>query len=137
MGKNKWIAYALMRVALGINFFGHGFFRILTGVGAFAVGMAQGLAKGPLPSNLCLDFGYCIPWIELLLGILLITGLFTRQALAAGALFMIVLTFGTTSVQNWNGAGGQLNYSFIFFAMLWLADADSLSLDAVLRRRNV
>ena len=135
--RHQEIAYLLMRVALGINFFGHGFFRILTGVGAFATGMAQGMAKGPLPHALSLGFGYCIPWLELAIGMLLIAGFLTRSALVAGALFMIALAFGTTSVQNWNGAGTQLQYSFIFFAMLWLVEANSLSVDGLLAKRNV
>ncbi len=47
---NKAIGYATLRLAMGINFFGHGFFRILSGVGAFAGGMAETMAKGPLPA---------------------------------------------------------------------------------------
>jgi len=133
---HKAIAYALMRLALGMNIFGHGFFRILSGVGNFANGMAQGMDKGPLPHALSLSFGYCIPWIELTLGALIILGLFTRFALAAGTLLMVALTFGTTSVQNWNGAGTQLMYSFIFFAMLWLVEANSISADGLLSRRK-
>jgi thiosulfate dehydrogenase [quinone] large subunit len=133
---HKAAAYALMRLALGMNIFGHGFFRILSGVGNFANGMAQGMDKGPLPHTLTVSFGYCIPWIEFTIGSLLILGLFTRFALVAGALVMVVLTFGTTSVQNWNGAGTQLMYSFIFFAMLWLLDANTLSIDGKLLRRE-
>lgn len=131
------VAYLLMRLALGLNFFGHGFFRILTGVGAFAAGTAQGMAKGPLPHALTMGFGYCIPWLELLLGILLLLGCFTRYALVVGALFMLALTFGTTSIQNWNGAGTQLQYSFIFFAMLWLVEANTYSVDGLLGKRPV
>lgn len=133
---HKAVSYALMRLALGMNIFGHGFFRILSGVGNFANGMAQGMDKGPLPHVLSLGFGYCIPWIELTVGALIILGLFTRFALAAGALLMVALTFGTTSVQNWNGAGTQLMYSFIFFAMLWLVEANRISVDGMLSRRK-
>ena len=133
---HRALAYLLMRIALGMNFFGHGFFRILSGVGAFAAGMAQSMSKGPLPSALSLSFGYCVPWLELILGILLLLGLFTRPALAAGSLFMVALTFGTTSVQNWAGAGTQLQYSFIFFAMLWLVDANTFSVDELISRRG-
>ena len=134
---SKAIAYALMRIALGINFFGHGFFRILSGVSAFAQHTAQEMDKGPLPHALSLSFGYCIPWIEITLGILLILGLLTRPALVAAACFMISLTFGTTSIQNWNGAGTQLIYSFIIFAVLWLVDANAISVDSLLWRRSV
>lgn len=135
--KHKQIAYLLMRVALGVNFLGHGFFRILAGVGAFAANTAQGMSKGPLPHSLSLGFGYCIPWLELVLGVVLICGLLMRTALVAGALFMIALTVGTTSIQNWNGAGTQLQYSFIFFAMLWLVEENTLSLDSLWHKRPV
>ncbi|AFL88233.1 putative membrane protein [Terriglobus roseus DSM 18391] len=134
---HKAIAYALMRLALGINIFGHGFFRILSGVGAFANGAVNGMDKGPLPHALSLAFLYATPFIELILGILLTLGLFTRLALIGGSLFMIALTFGTTSTQNWNGAGTQLQYSLVFFVMLWLVEANSLSVDGMMGRKNV
>ncbi len=133
---NKAIAYATLRLAMGINIFGHGFFRILSGVGAFASGMAESMVKGPLPHALSLSYGYCIPWIELLLGTLLLLGLFTRFALTAAALFIVILTFGTASVQNWQGAGGQLLYSFVFFFLLWHVEANTLSVDGILSRRS-
>src|SRR4051812_39700668 len=100
---HKEMAYALMRLALGINIFGHGFFRILSGVGAFANGAAAGMDKGPLPHALSLAFLYATPFIELTVGVLLMIGLLTRLALIGGSLFMIALTFGTTSTQNWTG----------------------------------
>ena len=134
---HKAIAYALMRLALGINIFGHGFFRILSGVGAFANGAVQGMDKGPLPHALSLAFLYATPFIELTLGILLTLGFFTRLALIGGSLFMIALTFGTTSTQNWNGAGTQLQYSLVFFVMLWLVEANSLSVDGMMGCKNV
>ena len=133
---HKALAYALLRLALGINIFGHGLFRILSGVGAFANGMVVGMDKGPLPHALSLGFGYCIPWIELTLGTLMLLGLFTRFALAAGSAFIIALTFGTTSTQNWQGAGGQLLYSLVFFVLLWFVEANSISVDAVLHRQG-
>lgn len=131
---HRAVAYGLMRLALGVNIFGHGFFRILTGVGAFATGMAQGMEKSPLPHGMILAFGYCIPVIEVSVGLLLILGLFTRLALVAGSLLMIALTFGTTSIQNWNGAGTQLVYSAVFFFMLWLVEQDRYSVDGLRKR---
>ena len=134
--QDKAIAYAIMRLALGVNFFGHGFFRLLSGVGAFAEHTAQNMAKGPLPHSLSHGFAYCIPFIEVVLGVLLIIGLFTRSTLIAGALFMVALTFGTTSIQNWTGAGDQLVYSTVFFFLLWLVEANTISLDGLLLRRK-
>ena len=137
MRDHKAMAYALMRLALGINIFGHGFFRILSGVGAFANGAVQDMDKGPLPHALSLAFLYATPFLELTLGTLLIVGLLTRLALIAGSLFMIALTFGTTSTQNWIGAGGQLQYSLVFFVMLWLVEANTISVDGLIGRKNV
>ena len=133
---HKAIAYAIMRLALGINFFGHGFFRILSGVGAFAAHTAETMSKGPLPHALTLPFGYVIPFVEVTLGVLLVLGLATRYTLIAGGLFMVALTFGTASIQNWTGAGDQLVYSAVFFFLLWLVEANTISVDGLLLRRR-
>ncbi|ADW69243.1 DoxX family membrane protein [Granulicella tundricola] len=125
----KELAYGLLRVALGLNFLGHGGFRILSGVGAFAVGMAEHMTKSPLPHGMVVGFGYAIPWIELLLGLGLILGVFTRTVLVGGALFMMALTFGTTSNQQWDVAGQQLVYSVVFFGLLYLVEFNRFSID--------
>ncbi len=134
---HKAVAYLLMRVSLGINFFGHGFFRLLRGAGVFANGAVKGMDKGPLPHGMSLAFLYVTPYIELIVGVLLMLGLFTRVSLVAGALFIIALTVGTTSVQNWDGASTQLMYSAVFFFMLWLIEANTISLDVLFSGRTV
>jgi thiosulfate dehydrogenase [quinone] large subunit len=131
---HKQIAYALLRVSLGINFFGHGFFRILSGIPAFAHTTADHLSKSPIPYSVTLGFAYAIPIIELLLGLALIAGLFTRVTLAAGAVFMMALTIGVTSNQQWEVAGQQLLYCLIFFVLLFLAEHNALAVDAFRRR---
>jgi thiosulfate dehydrogenase [quinone] large subunit len=133
---HKAVAYALLRVALGVNIVGHGFFRILSGVSAFANGAVHGMDKGPLPHALSLGFLYATPYIELVVGALLLVGLCTRLTLVAGSLFIIALTFGTTTIQNWAGAGGQLSYSIVFFILLWLVEANTISVDGLLVRRS-
>ena len=131
---HRAIAFALMRIALGLNLFEHGFFRILAGQGTFVRLMTAGMSKSPLPHSLLVSFGYCIPWIEVTLGCLLVAGLLTEPALAGGSLFMIALTFGTSSNQDWGTVGLQLNYSVVFFILLWLVEANSLSMDNWLKR---
>ena len=130
MPSHRQLAYALLRIAFGINFLGHGLFRILSGTGAFAHTMAEHMTKSPLPVSLTLAFGYAIPFVELVLGLALIAGLFTRWALVLGAVFMMVLTFGVTANQQWDVAGQQLLYSLIFFVLLFLIEYNSLALDA-------
>ena len=133
---NKSLAYALLRVAFGVNFAGHGLVRIYNGVGAFAATTAEHMAKSPLPHGLVLDFGYVIPIVEAVLGVALIFGALTRAALVAGALFMMALTVGVTSNQQWDVAGQQLLYSLVFFALLFLMEHNSLALDSVWRRNR-
>ena len=126
---DKQIAYALLRIALGVNFAGHGLTRFHNGVAAFAHTTVEHLAKSPLPPTLVLAFGYSIPIIEAVLGISLILGLGTRVALIAGALFMMALTVGVTANQQWDVAGQQLLYSLLFFVLLFFREWNAISID--------
>jgi thiosulfate dehydrogenase (quinone) large subunit len=56
--------------------------------------------------------------VETALGLLLLLGLFTRFALIAGALVMTALVFGTNLAQDWNVAGLQLIYCFLYYYLL-------------------
>ena len=127
---DKALAYGLLRVALGVNFAGHGLTRIYNGVGQFAATTAEHMVKSPLPHGFVLGFGYAIPWIEAVLGLALILGLGTRVMLAGGAVFMMALTVGVTSNQQWDVAGQQLLYSLVFFVLLFLREWNGLSVDA-------
>ena len=129
-------AHALLRLSLGVNFFCHGFFRVLSGTALFADATAQHLAKGPLPHGLVYLLAFSIPWIELLLGIALILGVFTRIALIAGMLFLMLLTVGITSIQDWATAGQQLMYSLVFFVLLFTLQHNRIAVDAVAQRRK-
>lgn len=131
--RTKIAAYTLLRVSLGINFLGHGLFRILSGVSIFAATTAEHMTKSPLPLGFIISFAYVIPWIELLLGLGLIVGLATRAALVLGAIFIMALTVGITSNQQWDVASQQLLYSLILTALLFGIDWNNWSLDALFR----
>jgi thiosulfate dehydrogenase [quinone] large subunit len=133
---DKSLAYALLRIALGVNFAGHGLIRIYNGAAAFAQTTAEHLAKSPLPPSLTYAFSYAIPFIEAILGLTLILGVFTRVSLIAGALFMMALTIGVTANQQWDIASQQLLYSVVFFLLLYLIEHNALALDVYLRRTN-
>ncbi len=133
---DKALAYGLLRVAFGVNFAGHGLVRIYHGSSQFAAATATHLAGAPLPHGVVYGFGLAIPWIEALLGILLMLGVLTRVALAGGAVFMMALTVGVTANQQWDVAGQQLLYSLVFFVLLFLVEHNALSLDGMLARRG-
>jgi len=128
------LAYALLRISLGINFAGHGLIRIHNGVAAFAQTTAEHLAKSPLPFSLTYASSYAIPFLEAILGLTLILGVFTRVALICGAVFMMLLTVGVTANQQWDVAGQQLLYSGVLFLLLFLLEHNQFSLDTALRR---
>jgi thiosulfate dehydrogenase [quinone] large subunit len=126
---DKSLAYALLRIAVGVNFAGHGFIRLYNGVGSFAATTAEHMIKSLLPHGFVLGFGYVIPFVEAVLGFALIFGAFTRFALIAASVFMMMLTVGVASNQQWDVAGQQLLYSLVFFVLLHLHADNVLAVD--------
>ena len=133
---DKSLAYALLRIAFGVNFAGHGLVRIYNGVGVFAQSTAEHLAKSPLPEILIFAFSYAIPFLEAILGLTLILGVFTRISLVCGAIFMMFLTIGVTANQQWELASQQLLYGLIFFLLLYLIEHNTLAMDTLLGRSS-
>ena len=131
-------AYVLFRLLTGLDFFGHGFARIFTGshLPGFAQGMVKNMASTPLPASLTLATGYVVPCVELVIGVLLLLGLFTRLALTLAFLLMFVLLFGITLKQDWNVATQQLMYGLVLFILLFARERYDLSWPALLGRRN-
>jgi thiosulfate dehydrogenase [quinone] large subunit len=129
-------AYLLLRLITGVNFFGHGFARIFTGshLSGFAQGMVKSMAAAPLPPSLTLATGYTVPCVELLIGTLLLLGLFTRAALTLALLLMLVLMFGVTLKQDWPTAGSQLLYGLVLAILLFARERYDLSWPSLFRR---
>ena len=128
-------SFLLTRLAIGTSLFGHGLVR-LQKLDKFSHGMANLFQHSILPQPLVLVFGYCLPFLEFGLGLLTLTGLFTRQAAVAGALLMILLIFGSTTVEQWDGISTQLLHLAFFVGLLIFVDRyDSWSLDLALRRQ--
>lgn len=128
------LGYALLRAMLGVNIAMHGISRILMGVGVFAAGIEKQFAATPLPHFAVAAFGHALPWAEATIGLLILFGVATRAALVAGALLMIVLTFGTSLLQNWQVAGLQLIYAIAYALLIAFHKYNSFSLDGLLSR---
>src|ERR1700740_345412 len=103
--KDAALALLFLRATLGLNIFIHGLSRILAGPAAFAATLVQQFHATPLPSGVVSAFAYALPWVEAIIGLLVLLGAATRLALSTGALLILVLTFGSTLHQDWEVAG--------------------------------
>jgi thiosulfate dehydrogenase [quinone] large subunit len=114
----------------------HGLGRI-GNIPAFAQEMATLFSKTWLPEFAVNAFAYLTPPVELLIGALVLPGLFTRLGLAAGGLWMVALIFGSTLAKQYNVVSVQLLYSLIFFVLLRHEPLNELSVDRLIRRKPV
>ncbi len=131
---DRRIAYALLRIVFGVNIFFHGLSRLLGDHAAFLAYLSQQMAKAPLPKSILPPFAAALPWTEAAIGLLLLLGLFTRFALVAGSLVLIILMAGITLAQNWDVAGIQLIYCAIYFVLLTHRGRNFYSLDTLITR---
>ncbi len=115
---NNQLAQLIIRIGLGINMLMHGLVRIpkLT---AFVTKTSAGFANTLLPPLLTKAFLFTLPFIELVIGILiLVGGQFGKWGYVAGGILMGALMFGTTLKEDWAGAGNQLIYVIAFYLAL-------------------
>jgi thiosulfate dehydrogenase [quinone] large subunit len=128
------IAYGLLRFVFGLNICFHGLTRLLGDHQAFLVYLTKSLAPAILvPKAAIPPLAAVLPWLEAFLGLLLLLGLFTRFALIAGFLVMILLMAGVTLAQDWATASLQLMYCLIYFILLTFLSRNHFSLDSLLR----
>ncbi|MBE9199476.1 MULTISPECIES: DoxX family protein [unclassified Nodularia (in: cyanobacteria)] len=111
------IAYLLLRILIGVNYFNHGFTRIFD-IPGFAEGIVEQLKDSYFPEFMVRINSYLVPPVELIVGILITIGLATRSALIATFILMIILKMGVTSVQNWGAATSMLTYALVLFILL-------------------
>lgn len=135
-GSDQRLAYALLRIVVGLNLLMHGVSRIVMGAGIFASKLVGQFVHAPLPQWSVWSFGMVLPAIEALLGFLLLIGLRTRAALVAASLLIMVLTFGSALVQDWPAAGLQLSYALVYSVLLFLLRYNGWSLDARINQNS-
>ena len=104
---NRELGFLVARIGLGVNLFFHGVVRtpILAG---FVQTMETKFAESMLPIFLVRPMAYAIPFIELVVGLMLILGIATRYALLGAALQMLVLIIGCCFVQDWGPINSQM-----------------------------
>jgi len=113
----------------------HGISRLMAGPAQFAAKTTTQFSHTPLPSWIVWPFAIALPPIEGLLGFLLLIGLRTNAALIAGLVWLLVLTFGSSLIQDWQAAEAQLTYALAYAALLFLLRFNTWSVDRWMRRR--
>lgn len=125
------IAYTILRLSFGANILLHGLSRILNGRPAFLAYLNHYFEHSHLiPAGMLPVFGAVLPWVETLLGLLLVLGLFTRYTLIIGGLVMLGLVIGTNLAQDWLVSGLQLIYCFLYYYLLIHLEQNTVSADA-------
>ncbi|PSK93331.1 DoxX family protein [Taibaiella chishuiensis] len=125
-------AFLLLRLAAGLSMLGHGLVR-MPKLRAFSDWMTGQFAGSLLPAPLVRPFSLVLPFAELLTGLLLVAGLWTRPALIAAAGVMLLLILGTTLVENWEALPSQLIHIAFFALLLQFIDSNRLSADQLIR----
>lgn len=129
------VVATLMRVVLGIIFLAHGISKLQMGLSNVAAWFSSMGVPGIL--------AYVVVVLEVVGGILLIVGLFTRYVSALfiimliGAIFTMKLSAGLLG--NSQMAGYELDLGFMLVAIyLFVSDTSPLSIDqALFRKRGV
>ncbi len=132
--KKENFAYLLARLPMGLSFFGHGLIR-LTKLEVFSNGMVKQFDKSLLPEPLVSAFGHALPFFEFAVGLLLLTGLFTRFAIVLGSAVMLALIFGSSLIEQWNAVFTQLIYGAYFSVLFYYAHYNGLSVDALFNKK--
>jgi thiosulfate dehydrogenase [quinone] large subunit len=134
MKDHKATAYALLRVTFGVVFLFYGIGKFMRGLGSFSGGTQQRFA-GKLPMALVVPFAYSLPFIEVLIGVLLVLGLFNSIALMLSGLLLIALTFGMVILGDTPTVANNLLYVLINFVLLYLAEQNNYSVDRIIPRK--
>jgi thiosulfate dehydrogenase (quinone) large subunit len=130
---DRKIGYHVLRFTLGLSIFMHGLTR-LPHLSTFADGMVKEFANTVLPAMVVRPFAMGLVFVEAIVGLLVLLGLFTRAALILGSATMAALIFGTTLRSDWNTVAVQLLYCGIYAALIAGREYNAYSFDTLLRR---
>ncbi|WP_426585528.1 DoxX family protein [Mucilaginibacter sp. R-33] len=122
------LTFVILRLAAGASMFGHGLVR-LPKLNSFSQWMVGTFEKSMLPKAMVTPFSYLLPIAEFIIGILLLSGLFTKPALIGGSLAMILLIFGSCLIENWEILPSQLIHAAFFAVLLQFSANNTYSLD--------
>ena len=125
------VAYGVLRFTMGVDLFVHGAWR-LPHLSRFVHSTAAQFLGSGIPQPLTLGFLWSIPFIEVMLGALLIVGLGLRYVLPLSGLYIAALVFGSTARGEYTAVAEQLAYALILALLTVFRTVDNRwSLDAL------
>ncbi len=136
------LATFLIRVGIGLLFFFAGINKMffhkvledgssLSGPFGWAAGNIENFSKTWLPGILLYPFSYSLPFVELILGALLIIGFRTRLVLFATGILLLHLVFGMVLLQQSQVVSQNLIYLFIVAFALSISRYNRFSVDGM------
>jgi thiosulfate dehydrogenase [quinone] large subunit len=133
---HKQVAYVLLRITFGVVFLFYGIEKFMIGRATVASSIVKDFEKTPLPRVLVSLFGNSLPFVEVILGLCVLFGIFTTIALALMAALLGVLTFGQVLLLNGQIIANNLLHCVIAFLLLFFAEHNTLCLDDLWRKRE-
>jgi len=122
MGQSMGLA--LLRWGLGLRLLVSGVSKI-GNLGGFVNGyLLPAFAETILPGWMVAPYGYALPPVELLLGVLLILGFFRNLTLFVSGLTFLSLAFGQMLLQQHSAVLDILLYLFLTTVLLYLGEKD-------------
>lgn len=126
-------SFIILRFAIAASMLGHGLVR-LPKLTAFSQWMVGSFKNALLPRALVTPFSYALPVAEFAVGLLLVLGLFTKPALLAGGVVMIILIVGTCLIENWEALPSQLIHVAFFALLLSYTQNNTFALDNLFKK---
>lgn len=126
-------AYVFVRLGVGISLFGHGLVR-MPKLLAFSCWMIQKFKDTPFPSFIITPYSYALPVAEFSIGLLLLLGVFTKQAAIAGSVTMLTLIFGTCILEDWGALPSQMIHILFLSILLSQIQYNTFSIDNKIKK---
>ncbi|WP_411812789.1 MauE/DoxX family redox-associated membrane protein [Chryseobacterium scophthalmum] len=111
-------AFFFLKLPIAVSLLGHGLVRIPK-LHTFSEWMVTTMEKSMIPKLVIVPFGYVLPIVEAILGILLLINFKTKYTLYSALVLMSILIFGSCSIENWSAIEAQLLHSFYLFGLFW------------------
>lgn len=122
LGSKFDLVLAFNRFLVGLYFFAAGIGKskgeLDNGFGSFYEGPFKGLQPDWLPDALAWPYGYALPWAEVLFGLTLMLGLFTRISAFLVGMMLISFTIALMMAKGLSGGGpGLFHPNVVMFAV--------------------